>query len=156
AHIALRRGVMFHDGAPMTASDVVDSLERVRSKVAWLLAPVSEIRAAGDGIDLVLRVPGADVATLLALPQTPITRHGQPPAPAQPIGSGPFAVASLDRTTRQLVLRAFDDHFAGRPYLDRVTLTWYDTPDAEVRRFETGRAQLSARGAAVFANAKPR
>jgi len=69
AHIALRRGVVFHDGAPLTAADVAASLERVRSKVGWLLAPLGEIRPGGDGIDAVLRVPGADLATLLALPQ---------------------------------------------------------------------------------------
>jgi peptide/nickel transport system substrate-binding protein len=156
AHIALRRGVMFHDATPLTASDVASSLERVRSKVGWLLAPVAEVRASGDGIDVVLRTPGADLATLLALPQTAITRRGQAPAWARPVGSGPFAVASFDLMHRELVLKAFDDHFAGRPYVDRLVLRWFDTPDGEARRFETGLAQLSARGAAVFAGAKPK
>ena len=155
AHIALRRGVPFHDAQVMTAADVADSLERVRGKLTWLLAPVSAVRAAGDGIDVVLRVPGVDVAPLLALPQTAITRRGQPPGP-RPVGSGPFAVDSLDPAARRLVLKPFDDHFAGRPYLDRLELTWYDTPDGEVRRFETGAAQLSARGQVAFAGARPR
>jgi MarR-like DNA-binding transcriptional regulator SgrR of sgrS sRNA len=156
AHIALRRGVAFHDQAVMTAADVVDSLERVRSHVGWLLAPVAAVRAAGDGIDLALRAPGVDVAPLLALPQTAITRRGQPPTLARPIGSGPFAVDSFDAAARHLVLRAFDDHFAGRPYLDRLDLDWFDTPDGEARRFETGAAQLSARGMAAFAGARPK
>ncbi len=155
AHIALRRGVKFHDQSVMVAADVVDSLERVRKKVAWLLAPIASVRAAGDGIDLALRVPGVDVAPLLALPQTAITRRGQPPG-ARPVGSGPFAVDSFDREARRLVLKAFDDHFAGRPYLHRLDLGWFDTPDGEARRFETGAAQLSARGAAAFAGASPK
>ena len=156
AHIALRRGVVFHDATPLTASDVASSLERVRNKVGWLLAPVAEVRASGDGVDVVLRTPGADLATLLALSQTAITRRGQPPAWPRPVGSGPFAVASFDLMHRELVLKAFDDHFAGRPYVDRLVLRWFDTPDGEARRFETGLAQLSARGAAVFAGAKPK
>jgi peptide/nickel transport system substrate-binding protein len=155
AHVALRRGVAFHDQAVMTAADVVDSLERVRSRVGWLLAPVTSVRAAGDGIDLALRAPGIDVAPLLALPQTAITRRGQVPTLARPIGSGPFAVDSFDAAAGHLVLRAFDDHFAGRPYLDRLELDWFDTPDGEARRFETGKAQLSARGMAAFAGARP-
>ena len=53
------------------------------------------------------------------------------------------------------MLRAFDDHFAGRPYLDRLELDWFDTPDGEARQFETGKAQLSARGMAAFAGARP-
>jgi len=155
AHVALRRGVVFHDQAVMTAADVVDSLERVRGRVGWLLAPVASVRAAGDGIDLALRAPGVDVAPLLALPQTAIIRRGQVPTLARPIGSGPFAVDSFDAAAGHLVLRAFDDHFAGRPYLDRLDLDWFDTPDGEARRFETGKAQLSARGMAAFAGARP-
>jgi MarR-like DNA-binding transcriptional regulator SgrR of sgrS sRNA len=155
AHVALRPGVMFHDGAPLTATDVAASLERARG-ASWVLAPVSVIRVAGDGVDLVLRTPGAELATLLALPQTAITRRGQAPGWARPVGSGPFAIESVDRVNKRLVLRAFDDHFAGRAYLDQLVLDWFDTPDGEVRRFETGAAQLSARGVAAFANATPR
>lgn len=156
AHVALRRGVVFHDGAPLAPGDVAASLERVRGKLTWLLAPVTAIRAAGDGVDLVLRAPNAFLAQLLALPQTAITRHGQPPAAARPIGSGPFTVESFEPANKKLVLKAFDNHFAGRPYLDRLVLGWFDTPDGEARRFETGAAQLSARGVAAFAGARPK
>jgi peptide/nickel transport system substrate-binding protein len=155
-HIALRHGVRFHDQSVMTAADVVDSLERVRRKVAWLLAPVTAVRAAGDGIDLVLRVADVDLAPLLALPQAAITRRGQAPVAAHPIGSGPFAVDSFDPAGKRLVLKAFEDHFAGRPYLDRLELDWFDTPDGEARRFETGAAQLSVRGVAAFAGGSPK
>lgn len=34
-------------------------------------------------------------------------------------------------------------------------LRWYDTPDGEARRFETGTSQISARGVAAFAGAQP-
>jgi peptide/nickel transport system substrate-binding protein len=160
AHIAIRHGVVFHDGTPLLASDVADSLERARSKVGWLLAPVTAIRASGDGVDLVLRAPATELATLLAtllaLPQAAITKRGQAPAAGRPIGTGPFAVDSLDPAGKKLVLRAFDEHFAGRPYLDRLELGWFDTPDGEARRFETGGAQLSARGVGAFAGAQPK
>jgi len=156
AHIALRRGVRFHDAAVMTASDVADSLDRARGAVAWLLAPIAAVQASGDGIDLLLRAPGVDVAGLLALPQTAVTRRGQPPGAGRPIGSGPFAVETFDVVGRSLTLRAFDDHFAGRPYLNRLVLRWFDAPDAEARRFETGASQLSARGQTVFPGDAPK
>lgn len=156
AHIAVRRGVVFHDMTPLTAGDVAASLERVRANAGWVLAPVMAVRATGDGVDLTLRVPTADLATLLALPQTAITRHGQPPAPRRPIGSGPFAVDGFDSVNKKLVLKAFEDHFAGRPYLDRLELHWFDTPDGEARRFEIGDSQLSARGVGAFAGARPK
>jgi peptide/nickel transport system substrate-binding protein len=156
AHVALRRGVMFHDGTPLTPGDVAASLERVRGRLAWLLAPVTAIHASGDGVDLVLRAPNVDLAQLLALPQTAITPRGRPPGAARPVGSGPFAVERFDLTNKQLLLKAFDHHFAGRPYLDRLVLAWFDTPDGEARRFETGASQLSARGVAAFAGARPK
>lgn len=153
ARIALRRGVQLHDGTPLTATDVAESLDRARAKAAWLLAPVAAIRASGDAVELDLRVLGADLATLLALPQTAVARPGPS---GRLIGSGPFAVERLERASRELVLRAFDGHFAGRPYLDRLVLGWFDTPDGEARRFETGASQLSARGVAAFAGARPK
>ena len=156
AHVGLRRGVVFHDGKLMTAADVADSLDRVRARVGWLLAPVAAVHPSGDGVDLVLRAPVADLATLLALPQAAITRRGHVSALARPVGSGPFEIESFDLATKKLVLKAFDDHFAGRPYLDRLVLRWFDTPDGEARRFETGAAQLSARGVAAFAGARPK
>ena len=155
-HIAIRRGVVFHDATPMTASDVADSLERVRTKLPWLLAPVTAIHPSGDGVELALRAPAPELAALLALPQAAITRHGQAPAAGRPIGTGPFAFERFDPAARTLVLKAFDDHFAGRPYLDRLELGWFDTPDGEARRFETGAAQLSARGVGAFAGAQPK
>jgi peptide/nickel transport system substrate-binding protein len=155
AHVAIRHGVMFHDAAPLMPADVADSLERARTRAGWVLAPVASVKATVDGVDLTLRAP-ADLAMLLALPQTAVTRRGQPPVGSRAIGSGPFAVDSFDPGSRRLSLKAFDDHFAGRPYVDHLTLTWFDTPDGEVRRFETGLAQLSARGMAAFAGAKPK
>jgi MarR-like DNA-binding transcriptional regulator SgrR of sgrS sRNA len=153
-HIAIRRGIRMHDGSELTAQDVAASLERARTQARWLLSPVLAVRSDGDAVQLSLRAPVAELTTLLALPQLAITKAGRPPGD-RPIGSGPYSVESFDRQRQRLVLRAFDGHFAGRPYLDQLTLVWYDTPDAEARRFETGRSQVSARGAAAFAGGQP-
>ncbi len=153
--IALRKGVKFHDGSELTALDVVASLERARKSPArFALAPIATLRADGDAFEVGLRVPGADVAALLALPQLAITKGGRPPA-AQPVGTGPFAFEAIDRSKHRLALRAFDDHFAGRPYLDTLVLRWFDTPDGEARRYETNGAQVSARGVTAFAGGSP-
>lgn len=153
ARIAIRRGVKFHDGSELTARDVVAALERARKGPGkWALAPMTAVRADGDTVELTLRAPVADLAMLLALPQTSITK---PVRGGPAVGTGPFTVVALDVARRRLQLKAFDDHFAGRPYLDGLVLRWYDTPDGEARQFETGAAQLSARGVAPFAGAQP-
>jgi ABC-type transport system substrate-binding protein len=153
ARITLRKGVRWHDHSELSAADVAASLERARVQDRWLLAAVSAIHADGDAVELALRVPVADLAALLALPQAAITKAGKPPG-NHPIGTGPFVVDVFDAGKHRLTLHAFDDHFAGRPYADLV-LRWYDTPDGEARRFETGDAQISARGVAAFAGAQP-
>lgn len=153
--IPLRKGVKFHDGSTLTAADVVASLERVRTTPSrWTLAGIGGITASGDGIELTSTSTGAEVAKLLALPATAVTRGGKAQGD-RPIGSGPFVVDSWDRKGR-LVLKAFESHFAGRPYLDQLTLRWYDTPDGEARQFEKGDAQLSSRGVAVFTGVLPK
>ncbi len=154
ARIPIHRGVRFHDGSELTARDVAASLDRARAAAPWLLPTVSAVRVDGEAVELTLRAPTANLATLLAQPQTAITPGGKVPA-AKPIGSGPFAVTQLDSAQHRLSLRAFDAHFAGRPYLDAIVLHWYDTPDGEARAFEAGSAQLSARGVTAFAGGQP-
>ncbi len=155
--IAIRQGVVFHDGTPLTASDVVASLDRVRATSArWALAPIVSLSAPNaDTVEIVLRAPMPELAMLLALPLTGVTKGGKAPG-EKIIGSGPFAIDVLDRAHKRLRLKAFDDHFAGRPYLDALVLGWYDSPDGEARRFETGGSQLSARGTGAFSGAQPK
>jgi peptide/nickel transport system substrate-binding protein len=154
--IALRRGLEFTDGSALDASDVVASLQRLqKSDAGWLLAPVDSIAGSGDSVVITLAADAPDLAAMLAAPQASITPKGAAPKKV-PIGSGPFAVDSFDREKRRLVLVANDACFAGRPYLDKLELRWFDDPEAEPRAFEDGKIQLSARGATRFSGAQPK
>jgi len=155
ARIEIVKGVVFQDGTALTAQDVAASLERARVTLRYALPIVTAIRADGDGVELSLAAPAPDLPQLLALPQLSITKAGRPPAAGKVIGSGPFAVDQVEPLHHKLGLRAFDNHFAGRPFLDRLDLRWYDTPEAEARRFETGNAHTSARGISAFAGGTP-
>ncbi|MDQ3341650.1 MAG: ABC transporter substrate-binding protein [Myxococcota bacterium] len=156
--IAIRKGVRFHDGSALTAADVVASLDRVRATSArWSLAPIAALTAPNaETIEITLRAPVPDLSTLLALPLTAVTKAGKAPSAEKVVGSGPFEIEAFDRAKKRLRLKAFDDHFAGRPYLDALVLGWYDTADGEARRFETGATQVSARGTGAFAGAQPK
>ena len=149
ARIAIRHGVRFQDGSEMTARDVAASLERAQKGPGkWALAGVAAVRAEGDLVELTLRGQVADLATMLALPQTAITKGGKPPG-ERPTGTGPFALDARDTAGPKVALKAFEQHFAGRPYLDQLVLRWYDSGDGEARKFETGDAQLSERRTTV-------
>jgi ABC-type transport system substrate-binding protein len=152
--IAIKRGIKLHDGTELGALDVAQTLERARLQARWLVPGLIGVKTDGDAVVLSLRAPQPELPIVLALPQLAITKAGKPPGD-RPIGTGPYATGGPDRARRKLQLRAFDEHFGGRPYLDQLVLTWYDTPDAEARRFETGKAQVSARGAAAFAGGRP-
>lgn len=155
ARIPIRKGVHFHDGSALTAADVAASLDRARAGAGkWALAPIATIKHDAESIEVTLRTP-IDVATMLSLAPTAITRGGKAPG-ARPIGTGPFKLELIDRAAKKLVLDAFEDHFAGRTYLDRVVLHWFDKPDTEAKRFETDDGQLSSRGVAAFTGGQPK
>ncbi len=156
AKITLLKGIQFHDGSALTAQDVVASLDRARNGPGrWALAPIASLKASGDVIEITLRAPMPELATFLALPPAAITKQGKPPGD-RPIGSGPYELESIDRANRRVTLKAFEAHFAGRPYTDRLVLSWYDTLDGEARKFEEGKAELSARGVAAFTGGQPK
>ena len=153
SRIAIRPGVHFHSGATLSAADVAASLARVKASAGagWLLAGVDDIAVDGDAI--VLGTARKDLAQLLTAPATSVTPRGAAPR-ANPIGSGPFRVAQIRKD--RLELEAYAEHFAGRPYLDRVTLRWFASDDAEARLYETGGADWSLRGATAFASGTPK
>jgi len=156
--IPLRKGVKFHDGSALTGADVAASLDRARTGGGkWALAGIAGVKAEADAIEITLRSPSLvdEIAVALALAPAAVTRQGKPPG-VRPIGTGPFELESFDRANNRLSLKAFEDHFAGRTYLDRVVLHWYDKPDAEAKRFEFDNLQLSARGPAVFLGGQPK
>jgi ABC-type transport system substrate-binding protein len=157
--ITLRKGTRFHDGSLLTAADVVASLDRARTMPAkWAVAGIGAIRAIGDVIVELDVNPGVTrdgLAALLALPCLAITKGGKPPNAAHPIGSGPFMFEAFDPKSK-LALKAFDEHFWGRVYVDRLVLHWYDQRDGDARAYESDATQISARGVAPFATAKPK
>jgi ABC-type transport system substrate-binding protein len=155
--VTLKKNIKFHDGTVLTASDVVASLERARSMPAkWAVAGFGAIRAIGDWV-IEIEAPNATregLAALLALPCLAITKGGKAPA-SPPVGSGPFVFEGFDPKTK-LSLKAFEEHAAGRAYVDKIVLHWYDRADGDARAYETDASQMSARGVAPFATAKPK
>jgi peptide/nickel transport system substrate-binding protein len=98
----LRRSLTFSDGSPVTASDFVYSLQRVRdmadSPFAAMLGEVERISAQGDReLVIELQRPNAAFIYLMAMPfSTPLSRaHVQRTGDAlrsQPLGTGPFVL----------------------------------------------------------------
>lgn len=102
----LRSRVLFHDGTPLTAA---------------LAAPVLSaalglnVTAAGQQLVIQSAEGEPNLAYRLSRANTAIARRGGDGV----IATGPFRVVKAE-PGRRLVLSAFEDHWAGRPFVDGV------------------------------------
>jgi peptide/nickel transport system substrate-binding protein len=132
---ALRPNVTFHDGTPLNASAVVQSVVRSLSQASgqsW------QAKAAGDRVlfDSAASQPG--LPALLALPQFAISA---PSAEGGAVGTGPFRV--LSSAPGAFTLAANDDYWGGRPYLDSLELQTSRPAADQMADFSLDRADVA-------------
>lgn len=108
---ALRPGVTFHDGSPLTADAVATSLNRAAAAtpVPRALASLADAgtalsaRADGDGVVVTTPVPDPVLPQRLASPELVILAPGAYADPTRPspvrAGTGPFVLERVDGST---------------------------------------------------------
>ncbi|MET7402620.1 ABC transporter substrate-binding protein [Dactylosporangium sp. NPDC005572] len=137
----LRDGVVFHDGTPFTAADVVFTYQAVLDPKVD-----STLRSDLDMLDTVTAPDPSTVVFTLKYAYAPFLQRlalGIVPAKAlqeqdinkadfnrRPIGTGPYQVDSWTAGDR-LVLRANERYFGGKPANQRVVVAF--VPDDNVR-----------------------
>lgn len=154
----LRDGVTFHDGTPLTASDVVFSLNRITdpaiaSPRAGDFAVVESVEAPDDStVVITLSEPFSPLLSKLAqslnviVSEEVATANGNDLNSAV-IGTGPFRFVEYVPQTR-LVLEKNEDFWgtdaSGNPlpYLDGITFTFYPEPTARTTAIQTGNADF--------------
>ena len=137
--LRLRPGLVFHDGSPLNAAAARRSLVRLlreRPQLARLpgIPEPSGIRARGTlGLEFVSSPGGFGLLEeLLASPEASIVRI----RPEAVIGAGPFQI--VERRPDQVRLAAFESHYDGRPYLDRVVIRSITAPATQRRALASG------------------
>ncbi|MHB8660510.1 MAG: peptide ABC transporter substrate-binding protein [Minisyncoccota bacterium] len=151
----LRKNAMFSDGAPVTADDVVFTVEQAQNP-----ALKSPEYADWAGIDVVA-VDRSTIRFTLAKPYAPflgLTTLGILPArlwqnvsseefpfstlETSPVGAGPFKVASVSRDASGLIQNvslAANPHYAlGRPYLDGIRFNFYSSTEDLTAALQSG------------------
>ncbi|MDQ1299486.1 MAG: peptide/nickel transport system substrate-binding protein [Patescibacteria group bacterium] len=140
---SLREDAKFSDGTPVTAEDVVFTVEKAQDPALRSpeLANWANIRAeALDARTVVFTLPKPYApflvdTTLGILPadkwrNVPVDEFSFSPLMTNPIGAGPFKVARVSRDKDGSVtgyeLRASDTYVLGRPYLDVIYVKFYD------------------------------
>jgi peptide/nickel transport system substrate-binding protein len=132
--IRIRPGVRFHDGKPLTASDVIYTFKRIITNKYSAINVLGPVDAAGiTAIDplTVLMPMSRPFATLPEQLAGILTAQIVPQgftATTRPNGTGPFAYQSFTPGQRSVFTR--NQHYwrPGLPYAD--TLTIIDFPDA--------------------------
>lgn len=118
-HFRLRGGVKFHDGSPLTAAAIASSLS------AW------KVTEEPGGVLIEPDRPLPHLPRTLA--NLPIVLRGT--------GTGPFRLEQFEPGRRAL-LRANEEHWEGRPFLDQVQVEMGRTPAQQMLDLELGRADL--------------
>lgn len=114
----LRPGVQFHDGSPLNATAIVQSLNlSCNANCPW-----TAVRAVGSSVVFTGDSPMPNLPALLAgdkfLIALTVRANGAPPAHI--IGTGPFQFSTL--TDGILTLAANENCWAGRPFLDSIEI----------------------------------
>lgn len=139
---ALRKGVLFHNGAPFTSADAVYTYENLaglngRTPVSSSFGSVKEIAADGDyGFTVTLSKP---VPTFLIQATEPIIPRGYDKQTESPVGSGPYKFASYD-IGQKIVLERFDGYWnkKGRAKIARVEIYIMSDETAVLSALQSG------------------
>jgi peptide/nickel transport system substrate-binding protein len=152
----LEEGVTFSDGEPLTADDVVHTLERIRDggyeASTWgsYLTSVEEITAPDDTtVELRLSKPNA-VLPLLPIPILPehvwseideeeVKTYANEPSDGEPVvGSGPFRLVEGTAGGSLYRFEANPDYWKGAPHIDEVVFRVFKSEDTAVQALIKG------------------
>jgi peptide/nickel transport system substrate-binding protein len=150
----LRKNVLWHDGVPFTADDVVFTYQRlidpkVMTPYGSDFALVKSVTAVDrNTVRVIYREPFAPALESWGMGMIPkhVFEKGDfntHPANRAPIGTGPYKFQEL-KTDEKAVLVANPDYFEGRPNIDRVVIRVI--PDASVQFLELRSQSIDSMG----------
>ena len=150
---ALRPGVRFSNGKPLTPADVVFSVNRARKDSAGPLSfldyAITDISAKGsDSVVFQLSQPWAPFLSDLSVFANAILPAGFGGQTEKeffnaPIGTGPFTLDGFTPDATSLTLKANAHYWqAGKPYLDAVEFVYVDSDNQRVLQIQGGQADI--------------
>lgn len=147
--LTLRDDVAFHSGRPMTADDVVFTMEKVKdpangSQLAGVAAGITSVEAVDDThVEITLAAPNDSMFDLLDL--TPIVDKDTFAGLAdgsEVVGTGPFLWKSWQPGASIVLSRNDEYRVPDRPYLDEVDISIVTDPAALSSAVRGGSADI--------------
>ena len=147
--VKLKKGVVFHDGKPLTSADVIYSLRRhtlaeTGSKVNSIAKQMTDFKAVdANTLEITLAAPNGDLPTILAMHHFMIVADGAKDF-SKANGTGAFACEKFEPGVRSIGVKNKNYWKSGAPYLD--SFEFFAIPDdpARVNALLSGDIQLAA------------
>ena len=143
----IRQGVEFHNGAPVTAEDVVATLkrhtdEKSQSGALGIVQGIADMKAEGDMVTLTLAAANADLPFLMADYHLVIQPGGGMDNPAAGIGAGPFKVDVNEPGVRHTFTRFENFWDAGNVHLDGAEFYVMNDNTARTAALQSGQVHV--------------
>lgn len=150
----LKKGVVWHDGKPFSAADVLFTVEFIKQtnpRARANLVMVESVTAPDDStVVFTLKQPFGPFLGIFEVGSMPmVPKHiydgidwKTAPANNTPIGTGPFMFKEWQKGSFIRLVKNPNYHVKGQPYLDEIY--WHVIPDAAARSvaFETGKIDV--------------
>ena len=145
-NLFLKETVVFHDGEPLTADDVIFTIKTIQNpdfqspiQVKWLEIKVEKISEYQITLTLKNAYPGfLETLCLKILPShiwknIPAQNFPLSPYNFKPIGSGPFNFKDMsqDKSGKitAIILEKFSDYYNNLPYLKEISLLFFENEE---------------------------
>jgi len=146
----IRKGVEYHNGATLTAEDVVATLKRhtdeaSQSGALGIVKGITDMKAEGDMVTLTLGAGNADLPFLMADYHLMIQPGGGVDAPAAGIGSGPYKVVESEPGVRTTFEKHANYWDANRGFADQVEVLSINDNTARTAAIQSGQIHIMNR-----------
>ncbi len=145
--IRLRDGIEFHNGKPLTADDVIYSLQRILTPKLGLFGaaglssvdPKTIHKMDKRTVRLPLKGPDSTIGDQLGQFYNGIVPVGYSrTGPLRYVGTGPFKVQSFTPGAQSVHVRNPNYWHSGQPYFEQVTVIDFSDPTAQVNALLSG------------------
>ncbi|MFC9628458.1 ABC transporter substrate-binding protein [Streptomyces mirabilis] len=150
----IAKGAAFHDGSPVTAADVVWSLQRLRNTPSGAARlpgiEAKNIKAEGDDtVVLVSDYANAELPLLTRLTTFVLKKDTSDKELEKAPGTGPFKLDWYRGGNARLVRN--DQWYGGTVHLDAIEVTMFETPQAMSSALLAGQIDVASNVGAVAA-----
>jgi len=143
----IREGVTFHNGKPVTANDVAETMKRhadAKSKSAalGLMEGITRLSASGNEFVAELKDPNADFPYIMADYHLLIQPDGGVKNPADGIAAGPYKVVSQEAGVRYVFEKYAGYWDDARGHADTIDVTIINDDTARISAIQSGRVDM--------------